>query len=139
MLLQQPNDLGLATDSPIARPVYPCWFGQIWRIQNDSSGGVEPTRGATTEAFARPVGRFQREFPDHVAMLRELRGAGLVKTEGGGQPNATPRTRHDDSSPLRHQPRRPAGRRCERADLDDLQSAARRDRSAAGRDERPDE
>lgn len=74
-----------------------------------------------------------------LGVLRELRGAGLVKTEGGGQPNATPRTRHDDSSPLRHQPRRPAGPRCERADLDDLQSAARRDRSAAGRDERPDE
>jgi hypothetical protein len=36
-----------------------------------------------------PAARFQREFPDHVAMMRELRSAGLAKTEGGDRPKLT--------------------------------------------------
>ena len=36
-----------------------------------------------------PAARFQREFPDHVAMMRELRGAGLARTEGGTNPKLT--------------------------------------------------
>ena len=36
-----------------------------------------------------PAARFQREFPDHVGMMRELRGAGLARTEGGDQPKLT--------------------------------------------------
>jgi hypothetical protein len=36
-----------------------------------------------------PAARFQREFHDHVAMMRELRGAGLARTEGGEQPKLT--------------------------------------------------
>jgi hypothetical protein len=39
--------------------------------------------------------RFQREFPDHVAMMRELRDVALARTEGGeGQPKV-PRTSND--------------------------------------------
>ena len=36
-----------------------------------------------------PAARFQREFPDHVAVMRELRAAGLARTEGGEQPKLT--------------------------------------------------
>jgi hypothetical protein len=36
-----------------------------------------------------PAARFQREFPDHVAMLRELRRTGFARTEGGEQPKLT--------------------------------------------------
>ncbi len=36
-----------------------------------------------------PAARFQRELPDYSAMIRELRGAGLARTEGGEQPKLT--------------------------------------------------
>jgi hypothetical protein len=36
-----------------------------------------------------PAARFQREFPGYVEMMRELRSAGLAKTEGGEQPKLT--------------------------------------------------
>ena len=36
-----------------------------------------------------PAARFQREFPAHVAVMRELRGARLAQTEGGEQPKLT--------------------------------------------------
>jgi hypothetical protein len=36
-----------------------------------------------------PAARFQREFLNHVAIMRELRGAGLAKTEGGERPKLT--------------------------------------------------
>jgi hypothetical protein len=36
-----------------------------------------------------PAARFQREFPNHVAVMKELRGAGLARTEGGEQPKLT--------------------------------------------------
>ena len=36
-----------------------------------------------------PAARFQREFPKHVVMMRELRGAGLARTESGEQPKLT--------------------------------------------------
>jgi hypothetical protein len=35
------------------------------------------------------VAQFQREFPGHIAVMRELRGAGLAKTEGGERPKLT--------------------------------------------------
>ncbi len=36
-----------------------------------------------------PAARFQREFADYRAIMRELRAAGLAKTEGGEQPKLT--------------------------------------------------
>jgi len=36
-----------------------------------------------------PTAWFQGEFANHRAMMRELRGAGLAKTEGGEQPKLT--------------------------------------------------
>ena len=36
-----------------------------------------------------PAARFQREFPDYIDMMRELRSAGLAKTEGGDRPKLT--------------------------------------------------
>ena len=41
------------------------------------------------ERTSFPPRGFQREFPDHVGMMRELRGAGLARTEGGDQPKLT--------------------------------------------------
>jgi hypothetical protein len=41
------------------------------------------------ERTSFPPRGFQREFPDHVGMMRELRSAGLAKTEGGEQPKLT--------------------------------------------------
>ena len=66
---------------------------------------VEPGEPLSTAAFAKaaafvrkqarrtellvPAARFQRELPDPIAVMRELRGAGLAKTEGGEQPKLT--------------------------------------------------
>ena len=36
-----------------------------------------------------PAGRFQREFPDPVALMRELRAVGLARTERGDRPKLT--------------------------------------------------
>jgi hypothetical protein len=33
--------------------------------------------------------RFQQEFPDYIAMMQELRGAMLARTEGGVRPKLT--------------------------------------------------
>ncbi len=33
-----------------------------------------------------PLTQFQRKFPDHKAVIAELRKAGLVRTEGGKRP-----------------------------------------------------
>ncbi len=51
------------------------------------SGHVGEQAGRTELLI--PAARFQREFPDHVAMMRELRGAGFARTEGGEQPKLT--------------------------------------------------
>ena len=66
---------------------------------------VEPGELLSTAEFAKAAGflrkqaertellvsaaRFQREFPDNRAVVRELRGAGLARTEGGEQPKLT--------------------------------------------------
>jgi hypothetical protein len=47
-----------------------------------------PERAGRTELLV-PAARFQREYPDHVGMMRELRGAELARTEGGEQPKLT--------------------------------------------------
>jgi hypothetical protein len=41
------------------------------------------------ERTSFPPRGFQREFPDHVGMMRELRGVRLARTEGGEQPKLT--------------------------------------------------
>ena len=54
-------------------------------------------RAITLKAAGRtellvPAARFQREFPSHAAMMRDLldlRAAGLARTEGGEQPKRT--------------------------------------------------
>jgi len=55
---------------------------------NIASGQATCARQAWNEPRSRRAG-FQREFPDHVGMMRELRGAGLARTEGGDQPKLT--------------------------------------------------
>jgi hypothetical protein len=49
---------------------------------------ITPKAAGRTELLV-PAARFQREFPDHLAMVRELRGASLARTEGGEQPKLT--------------------------------------------------
>jgi hypothetical protein len=44
---------------------------------NKASGQATCAR----QAWLVHAARFQREFPDHVAVMRELRGAGLARTE----------------------------------------------------------
>jgi hypothetical protein len=66
---------------------------------------VEPGEPLSTAEFAKaaafvrkqarrtellvPAARFQREFPDYIAMVRELRATGLARTEGVEQPKLT--------------------------------------------------
>ena len=53
------------------------------------AAGILRKQAGRTELLV-PAARFQREFPSHAAMMRELRGAGLARTEGGeGQPKLT--------------------------------------------------
>jgi hypothetical protein len=51
------------------------------------SGFIREQAGRTE--LLVPASRFQREFPTHVGMMRELRGAGLARTERGQQPKLT--------------------------------------------------
>jgi hypothetical protein len=52
------------------------------------AAGFLRKRAGRTELLV-PAARFQREFPDHVAMMRQLHRAGLAQTEGGEQPKLT--------------------------------------------------
>ena len=52
------------------------------------AAGFLRKRAGRTELLV-PAARFQREFPNHVAMMRELRVSGLARTEGGEQPKLT--------------------------------------------------
>jgi len=52
------------------------------------AAGFRRERAGRTELLV-PAARFEREFPNHVTMMRQLRGAGLARTEGGEQPKLT--------------------------------------------------
>jgi hypothetical protein len=52
-----------------------------------AAGFLRKQAGRTELLF--PATRFQREFPDYIEMMRELRGAGLARTEGGERPKLT--------------------------------------------------
>jgi hypothetical protein len=51
----------------------------------EKAAGFLREQAGRTELLV-PAARFQREFPDHVAVMRELRRADLARTEGGEQP-----------------------------------------------------
>jgi hypothetical protein len=54
----------------------------------EKAAGFLREQAGQTELLV-PAAQFQREFPDHVAVMRKLRGAGLARTEGGEQPKLT--------------------------------------------------
>ena len=52
------------------------------------AAGFLTTRGPNRKLMV-PAARFQMEFPEYRAMVRELRSQGLAKTEGGTHPKLT--------------------------------------------------
>ena len=52
------------------------------------AAGILRKQAGRTELLV-PAAWFQREFPSHAAMMRELRGAGVARTGGGEQPTLT--------------------------------------------------